>query len=104
MQLTRLHQNGQPLPSHLTSKVSKNLSTLQKAVHTLEEEQRQLETSRSKLLSEPELKNRQEVLLGLQKQYGRLASLCEGLGMDVEPLHSGDRVDQAAQEELLIDA
>lgn len=102
-QLTRLHQNGQPLPSTLTSKVHKNLSTLQTAIHGLEAEQRKLENSRNKLLSEGELKNREDVLLGLQKQYGRLSSLCEGLGMQVETLHAHDRAAEAAREELLID-
>lgn len=103
LQLTRLHQNGQPLPSNLTSKVNKNLSTLQTAIHGLETEQRQLETSRNKLLSEGELKNREDVLIGLQKQYGRLSALCEGLGMQVEPLHVNDRAEEAGREELLID-
>lgn len=43
------------------------------------------------------------MLLGLQKQYGRLSALCKGLGMQVEPLDSNDRVEEAAREELLID-
>ncbi|KAK9895421.1 hypothetical protein P389DRAFT_93041 [Cystobasidium minutum MCA 4210] len=103
LELTRLQQSGQPLPSNLTSKVQKNLSTLQTAIHGLESEQRQLETSRNKLLSEVELKNREDVLIGLQKQYGRLSALCEGLGMHVEPLHVNDRAEEAAREELLID-
>lgn len=50
-----------------------------------------------------ELKNREDVLIGLQKQYGRLSALCEGLGMHVEPLHVNDRAEEAAREELLID-
>jgi hypothetical protein len=103
LQLTRLNQGGQPLPSNLTSKVKKNLSTLQAAIQGLETEQRKLESSRNKLLSESELKNREDVLIGLQKQYGRLSALCEGLGMQVEPLHSNDRAEEAGREELLID-
>lgn len=83
--------------------MNKNLSTLQTAIKALEAEQRKLEGSRNKLLSETELKNREDVLIGLQKQYGRLSSLCEGLGMHVEPLQSDDRVEEAAREELLID-
>lgn len=103
LELTRLNQNGQPLPSNLTSKVNKNLATLQTAIQGLEAEQRKLESSRNKLLSESELKNREEMLLGLQKQYGRLSALCSGLGMQVEPLRSNDRVEEASREELLID-
>ena len=83
--------------------MKRNLSTLQTAIHGLETEQRQLETSRHKLLNEVELKNREDVLIGLQKQYGRLSALCEGLGMQVEPLHVNDRAEEAGREELLID-
>lgn len=83
--------------------MNKNLSTLQTAIQGLQAEQRKLESSRNKLLSDTELKNREDVLHGLQKQYGRLSSLCEGLGMQVEPLHSNDRVEEADREELLID-
>lgn len=103
LKLTRLNQNGQPLPSNLTSKVNKNLSTLQTAILGLETEQRKLESSRNRLLSDSELKNREDMLVGLQKQYGRLSALCEGLGMHVEPLRSNDRVEESAREELLID-
>lgn len=55
-------------------------------MRTLSEEQAKLQTSRSRLLGEEELKNRQDVVRGLEKQYGRLQALCDGLGIEVDPL------------------
>lgn len=81
----------------------------------LEDEQRRLEGARHRLLGEDELRSREDVLVGLQKQYGRLKALCDGLGIEAELLEAtaGEtqaRVLQQAppertqREELLIDA
>ena len=114
-QLTRLHQQSQPLPSSQTSLVRRNLSTLRGLVRGLEDEQRRLEGARHRLLGEDELRSREEVLVGLQKQYGRLKALCDGLGIEAESLGTSAAETQAAggqhalerptqREELLIDA
>ena len=70
-------------------------------MRTLSEEQAKLQSSRSRLLGEEELKNRRDVVEGLQKQYGRLKALCDGLGIEVEPLFQQTQEGQQPQEQLV---
>lgn len=101
VQLTRLQQQSRPLPSSQTAAVQKSLRSLASLVRSLSDEQNKLQSSRSRLLGEEELKNRRDVVEGLQKQYGRLKALCDGLGIEADSLFETASPVQAAQERLI---
>jgi len=86
LELTRLHQSGQTAPASLKSTIAKNLAALRSSIYTLKVEQDSVQSSRRRLLSEDELRTRNEVLEGLSKQYVRLVGLVEGMGVEVEAL------------------
>lgn len=64
------------------------MSSFRDGVKRLQDEQADLEAVKGSraLLSEEERKNRQDIINGLVKQYARLSSLCDGLGIRVEAL------------------
>jgi hypothetical protein len=105
LQLVRLQQSSQTLPSSSKNGVSKNLNTLRAGIETLLDEQAKLEKvgkGGRALMSEDERKDREIITQSLKKQYARLVGLAEGLGIQANPL---DQLEQQRvhEEDALID-